>query len=60
MLGQPRHCDELPGFQRSAHGDDGPERAGKEIAVRPSMAKAADTQASANATISAARLTGVM
>ena len=30
MLGQPRRGDELPGSQRSAHGDDGPERAGKD------------------------------
>jgi hypothetical protein len=30
MLGQPRRGDELPSFQRGAHGDDGPERAGKD------------------------------
>jgi len=30
ILGQPGRCDELPGFERSAHGDHGPERAGKD------------------------------
>jgi hypothetical protein len=30
ILGQPRRRDELPGFQRSTHGDDRPERAGKD------------------------------
>ena len=30
MAEQPRRCHELPGFQRGAHSDDGPERAGKD------------------------------
>src|SRR5437762_385848 len=59
MLSQPRRCHELPGFQCGAHGDDGPERAAK-IAVRPSIEKAADTQASPSATMNAASLTGIM
>jgi hypothetical protein len=54
MLGQPRRGDELPGFQRSTHRDDGPERAGEDCGE--AIKKAADTEASA--TVNAAGLTG--
>jgi hypothetical protein len=50
MLGQPRRRDELPGLQRSPLVITG-QNAPAKIAVRPSMEKAADTQASVSAAI---------
>jgi hypothetical protein len=50
MLGQPGRRDELPGLQRSPLVITG-QNAPAKIAVRPSMEKAADTQASASAAI---------
>jgi hypothetical protein len=42
ILGQPRHCDQLPGFQRSAHGDHGPERILADATARRSSPSRSD------------------